>query len=197
MLELNCYHSNILLFGRQIFFNCFCSTEVLQVLLAHSGWQTAGGDGLRRQQPTDVGRLPRRRTCKTRPPAPSVTSPASAPDPARCDSRTKDSSTSPRRSWSKYHVVILLLKLGSNKQVNKTQIHPSKTTHHFGAQTIRAVSTLGTAPPPLYFSIQFLNLDQTIFCTIQRCLLDVNKLLRNQVSLRQHIFFYKRKQQIQ
>jgi hypothetical protein len=155
MLELNCYHSNILLFWRQIFFsffNCFCSTEVLQVLLAHSGWQTAGGDGLRRRQPTDVGRLPRRRTCKTRPPAPSVTSLASAPDPARCDSRTKDNSTSPRRSWSKFHIVILLLKLGSNKRVDKTQIHPSKITHHFGAETIQADSTLEMAPPPLFFN---------------------------------------------
>jgi hypothetical protein len=55
--------------------------------------------------------------------------------------------------------------LGSNKWVNKTRIHPSKTTHHFGAKTIRANSTLEQLHP-LYFSIRFLDLDQTILCTI-------------------------------
>jgi len=63
------------------------------------------------------------------------------------------------------HVVILLLKLGSKKRVNKTQIQPSKTTCHFGAKTIRADSTL-KQPHSLYFSIRFLNPDQPTVCTI-------------------------------
>jgi hypothetical protein len=84
----------------------------------------------------------------------------------------------------------ITLKLGSNKRVSKTQIHPSKTMRHFVAKTIRADSTLERLHP-VYFSIWFLDPDQPIFCTIQRCLLVVNKLHRNQISLRQHIFYYK------
>ncbi len=57
-----------------------------------------------------------------------------------------------------YHIVILLLKLGSNKRVNKTQINPSKTMRHLWPKTIWADSTLETAPP-LYFSIRFLDPD--------------------------------------
>ncbi len=49
-----------------------------------------------------------------------------------------------------YHVVILLLNLGLNKWVNKTRIHLSKTTRHFGAKTIRANSTLEMSPHPLF-----------------------------------------------
>ncbi len=93
--------------------------------------------------------------------------------------------------WN-YHIVILLSKLGSNKRVNKTQIHPSKTMRHFGAQTVWADSTLKWLHP-LYFLIQFLNPDQHIFCTIWRCLLDVNKLLRNEISSCQEVFYYKTK----
>jgi len=49
-----------------------------------------------------------------------------------------------------YHIVILLLKLGSNKWVYKTRIHLSKTTRHFGAKIIQANSTLEMSPPPLF-----------------------------------------------
>jgi hypothetical protein len=59
----------------------------------------------------------------------------------------------------------ITLKLGSNKRINKTRIHPSKTTRHFGAKTIRADSTLEQLHP-LYFLIWFLDPDQPIFCTI-------------------------------
>ncbi len=57
-----------------------------------------------------------------------------------------------------YHIVILVLKLGLYKRVNKTRIHPSKTTRHFCAKTIQANSTLKRLHP-LYFWIQFLDLD--------------------------------------
>jgi len=59
----------------------------------------------------------------------------------------------------------ITLNLGSNKRVNKTQIHKSKTTRHFSAKTIRADSTLEQLHP-FYFSIRFLDPNQPIFCTI-------------------------------
>ncbi len=72
---------------------------------------------------------------------------------------------------------------------SQTWIHPSKYRTTL-APKLPELILLWKHLLPLYFLIWFPNPDQTIFCTILGCLLDVNKLLRNQILPGQEVFYY-------
>jgi hypothetical protein len=90
----------------------------------------------------------------------------------------------------RYHVVILLLKSGSNKWVNKLGSTFQKYRATLALKLFEPILLWKWLYPPIFLDLVSRS-DRTIFCTIYRCLLDVNKLLRNQISLRQHVFYDK------
>jgi hypothetical protein len=85
-----------------------------------------------------------------------------------------------------YHIVILLLNIRI-KQIELTNSDPPlKIPRPFGTKTTRPNSTLEMAPPPLFPDlVSQSGLNHTLYYL--RMFLTVNKLLRNLISLRQHV----------
>ncbi len=78
-------------------------------------------------------------------------------------------------------------RLGSSNWVNKTRIHPLKWLATLTPKLPESLYFWNGSTPSISGS-GYLDLYQSISCTIKRCPLNVNKLLRNQISLCQQVF---------
>ncbi len=84
----------------------------------------------------------------------------------------------------------LALQVGPSNWVHKTRIHSIQRWHHFGAKTSRSTFLLEKQFHPFLYWIKYSWSGSTHILYYINLSVRWNTLLRNQISLCQHVFYY-------